>query len=161
MTKSDTYRQAEQLFRNSLKTNNKRCTPERIKILRCAMSAHGHFDVGGLYATLEKDSYHVSLATVYNTVELLCGCGLLRRYRFADGIAKYEFVKNNHTHLICTVCGKVREVKSGDEPLRSYRGFKPQYAALYVYGVCSACSRREEKERKEKGEKQKYHHNQS
>lgn len=150
MTQATTYKQVEQQFQNYLKSNRKRCTAERFKILRCAMSAHGHFDVGGLYASLEKDLYHVSLSTVYNTVELMCDCGLVRRYRFADGTAKYEFVTGNHTHLVCTVCGKVREMKADAEPLRSYRGFKPQYAALYVYGVCSACSRREEKEKKNK-----------
>lgn len=143
MTMTDTYNQAEQQFKNYLKINHKRCTVERIEILKCAMSAHGHFDVGGLYAMLEKDLYHVSLATVYNTVDLLFECGLLRRHHFSDGIAKYEFVNGSHTHLVCTMCGKVREVEADAEIKRKYRGFKPQYTSTYVYGVCSNCAHKE------------------
>ena len=42
------------------------------------------------YFTLEADAYHVSRATVYNTIDLLCECGILRKHQFSSHQAQYE-----------------------------------------------------------------------
>lgn len=97
---------------------------------------------------LDADGYHVSRATVYNTMEILVDAGLVRRHNFGSTPAQYEKVAGitNHHHLVCTQCGKVREVKDAeiDRLLSSkrYTSFHPAYADLYIYGVCSRCARR-------------------
>lgn len=64
-------------FRNYLHTIGLHCTPERIEILQKAQEMPKHFDAKQLINALEQDSYHVSKATVYKTLELLCNCGLM------------------------------------------------------------------------------------
>ena len=56
-----------------------RQTPERFAILDKTLEQKVHFDIDELYKNIEAD-YHVSRSTVYNTVELLCECNILRKH---------------------------------------------------------------------------------
>lgn len=140
---------ARQEFTRFLQSHNMRLTSERFAILDRVMRTGGHFTVEDFTGALETGGYHVSVATVYSTFRLLCEAGLLRRHTFAEGSAQFErnVAASSHTHLICTVCGKVREVRSADAGLaaqierRKYTGFAPSHFALYIYGLCSRCQR--------------------
>ncbi len=130
-----------------------RKTPERYAILDKVMALNSHFFIDNLYEALEDDGYHVSRTTVYNTVELLIDAGLVRRHTFGNQPAQYEKITahtSNHHHLVCTQCGKVKEVKDGDLDRmfnsRRYGAFHPAYVDLYIYGLCSRCSRKKHKE---------------
>ncbi|MDE7394279.1 MAG: transcriptional repressor [Muribaculaceae bacterium] len=133
-----------------LEQKKMRRTNERSMILDQAIEMKGHFTIDELCEQLENNAYHVSRATVYNTVQVLREAGLLRRHRFVGQPSQYEIVveaaQTNHHHLICQVCGKVKEIKDAaiDNHLRqtAYRGFHPEYFTLYVYGICSGCKRR-------------------
>lgn len=139
---------ARTTFTEYLQGKKLRKTPERYAILDkvCDMTEHFHIDT--LYSELETASYHVSLATVYNTMDLLIDCGLVRRHQFNNQPAQYEKVSGvgNHHHLICTQCGRIKDVK--DQELlkmmnaRRYPAFHTSYFAINVYGVCSRCQRR-------------------
>lgn len=141
-------RQAAERFRAFLAARHKRCTGERFAILDAVMATSEHFSIEAFGERLEAGGYHVSVATLYNTFQLLCEAGLLRRHKFEHKSAEYERVMpgSSHTHLICTECGAVREVReeelADDLASRRYRRFKPAYFSLYVYGVCGKCERR-------------------
>ena len=62
---------AKNKFTLYLKSKNMRNTQERFTILDKIFSLNNHFDVETLYNMLEEDCYHVSKATIYNTIELL------------------------------------------------------------------------------------------
>lgn len=125
-----------------------RKTPERFTILEVVFSHNDHFGVDTLYAEMEERSYHVSRSTVYNTIELFCECGIVRKHQFGTNQSLYEKVisSGNHHHLICTECGKIREVKDSElmrfVGTRKYGAFTVSYISLYVYGVCSSCLRK-------------------
>lgn len=125
-----------------------RKTPERFAILDLVYSHNDHFDIDTLYGEMEERAYHVSRSTVYNTIELFCECGIVRKHQFGTQQSQYEKVVNsgNHHHLICMECGKIKEVKD-DELMRyisskKYGTFNTEYFSLYVYGVCSKCARK-------------------
>lgn len=145
-----------------LESKKLRKTPERYAILDKIFSTNDHFDIESLYLSLEKDSYHVSRATVYNTIDLLCECGMVRKHQFGNQMAQYEKVSAaiNHHHLICTECGKIKEVKDPEflayMNSKKYPAFSISYFNLYVYGVCNNCLRKNKRIEKEKlKEKQK------
>lgn len=135
-------------FREYLALHRYRKTPERFALLDKAMTLSGHFGVDELYASMEKDGYHVSRATVYNTLELLCDCGLLNRHIFGARKSRYEVALGSHVHLICQRCGAIREVEQPDfNALLSragFGGFRPAYFSTMVYGLCEECGRRGE-----------------
>lgn len=123
-----------------------RKTPERYAILAKAIDLSAHFDADRLYNALEKEGYHVSRATVYNTLELLCEAGILNRHLFAPNQARFEVARGNHLHLICRRCGSIREINDPEITERLMKqhidGFHPEYSSSNVYGLCAECSRR-------------------
>ncbi|MBD5173556.1 MAG: transcriptional repressor [Bacteroidales bacterium] len=135
-------------FTKYLTQHKLRKTPERYAILDKVFDLNDHFTVESLHAALHAEGYHVSCTTVYNTLEHLTEATLVRRRTFGRQPAQYEKITGltNHHHLVCTSCGKVREIKDSalDSTLSSLRfgTFRPAYTDLYIYGVCSRCSKK-------------------
>ena len=135
----------ERLLDNYLEMNNHRKTPERYTILRAIYSISGHFTLEELKARLVQEmDFPVSRATLYNTLNLFMSLRLVVRHRF-QGTTKYEACYDNqsHCHQICTMCGKVTEVKSPEiiaaVDNMHLKRFRKDGFTLYVYGVCSTC----------------------
>lgn len=148
MKEEETYEKVKEIFTEFLKKNNHRKTPERFAILERICGQEGHFNADHLYTLMQND-YRVSLATVYNTLDLLVNCHLIVKHQFGQHEAQYEkaFGDNKiHHHLICTRCGKVKEFS--DKQIRTaiqtkkFAYFEAHNYSLYVYGLCSQCKRR-------------------
>lgn len=131
-------------FTAYLNAKRLRKTPERFEILRIALECKGHFDVDRLYTDLDKRGYHVSKATIYSTLELLCSSGVVRKLLFDTHQAKYEVAEINHSHLVCTKCGEIREIDLEEIDSRlsemSFKGFTPAYVSTCIYGLCEKCT---------------------
>ncbi|WP_028903790.1 MULTISPECIES: Fur family transcriptional regulator [unclassified Prevotella] len=135
----------ERLLDNYLEMNNHRKTPERYTILRAIYSINGHFTLDELKSRLAQEmDFPVSRATLYNTLNLFLSLRLVVRHRF-QGSTKYEACYDNqsHCHQICTICGKVTEIKSPEiiaaVDNMHLKRFRKDGFTLYVYGVCSTC----------------------
>lgn len=140
-------------FATYIKSKNMRQTPERFAILDKALEQKVHFDIDELYKDIEGE-YHVSRSTVYNTIELLCECNILRKHYLNETQAVYELAEDKHLHLICLKCGAVKEVDGSvvSEYLSGlkFRGFHTTFSSVNIYGLCSACSRKPRKTQKPK-----------
>lgn len=143
MTHQQDYILAVKTFNTFLEEKHLRKTPERFAILKKAWQMEAHFGVDALHEALEKDGYHVSLTTAYNTADLLVESGVLRRHSFGSGEAQLEAAREGHLHLICTLCGSITEapLPPTDAIAASAAAvdFKPDYMLAYVYGRCAKC----------------------
>lgn len=122
-----------------------RKTTERFMILDHICRIQGHFDVEMLHKQLDDDHFHVSRASIYNTIETLMDTHIVIRHQFTAQLVQYELheVAATHHHAICNYCGAVKEVKDERlsreiERFRTSR-FTYEYHSLYVYGICSKC----------------------
>lgn len=134
----------KEIFTEYLKKHKHRKTPERYAILERIFSYDGHFNAELLYTQMQEN-YRVSLATVYNTLELLQECRLIIKHQLGGQFAQYEkaFGSNTHHHLICTNCGKVKEFSDKQIRVaiqsRSFAHFQMSHYSLYLFGLCSKC----------------------
>ena len=134
----------KEIFTDYLKKKEHRKTPERYAILEHIYQHEGHFDAELLYKAMQKE-YRVSLATIYNTLDLLLDCSLIVKHPFVGQTAQFEktFSNTTHHHLVCSLCGSVKEFS--DKKIRTiiqtkkFSNFEPSHYSLYIYGICNKC----------------------
>ena len=90
---------------------------------------------------MKNQSYRVSRATVYNTLELLVFCDLVRKHQFGKNLTQYEksFGSKQHDHAVCVETGQVFEfcdprIQQIKEMVQEVFGFEITHHSLTFYG---------------------------
>ena len=111
MSTPEITQQVRDLFEAYLEQNGHRKTPERFAILSEIYGYEGHFDIDALFAHMTANKYSVSRATLYNTVDLLIDCNLVRKHQFGEKVSQYEkcYRIKQHDHVILADTGEVLE----------------------------------------------------
>lgn len=146
MVAAEQQASVQRIFSEYLERHGHRKTPERFAILTEVYAHDGHFDIERLYGRMKTKKYRVSRATLYNTMDLLIDCDLVRRHRFTGTQSQFEKAHafGQHDHLICTTCGAVQEfcdprIQQIRKTAGEVMGFEVRYHTLQIHGTCASC----------------------
>lgn len=90
------------------------------------------------------------LATIYRNMHTLEDMGLVKRFDFGDGSARFELVTDesghHHHHLVCNGCSTIVEIEDCFPPeyeaeLARRHGFAAITHRLEFFGTCPKCQR--------------------
>ena len=99
-----------------------------------------------IFAALPRDQ--CDLVTIYRVMHLLEEMGMVKRFDFGDGTARFELVgegeDGHHHHLVCTRCSGIVEIEDCslrelEARIAARNGFTGVTHRLEFFGVCPEC----------------------
>jgi Fur family peroxide stress response transcriptional regulator len=134
-----------------LKSAGFRLTPQRRAIWQIFDADPDHLTPQQVFGRLENDVPSLSLATVYNTLELFEDIGLVNRINAHDGQTYFDPTVEPHHHAVCTDCGEIFDVHLEADALQQLIAtsstlhtddteFIVETAAVWLRGVCRSCT---------------------
>jgi Fur family transcriptional regulator, ferric uptake regulator len=145
------------LLHGKLKGGGYRLTMPRQIILDVISETTDHLSAEEIYHKVHSAYPSIGLTTVYRTLELLVNMGLIHKFDFGDGRARYEIVEDpkstrHHHHLVCTGCGRIIDyadfineeielLKKTEKSLSKKYNFSIHKHLIQFYGHCDKCKK--------------------
>jgi Fe2+ or Zn2+ uptake regulation protein len=120
-----------------------RLTKQRAAILR-ALGDGQHLSAETILERVRSELPGGSLGTIYRTLDILRGIGLVQLFAHAGSAAKYEATLEKHHHLLCAECGELRNITASDllalaQTIAREHGYADVDCSLVVTGRCPRC----------------------
>jgi Fe2+ or Zn2+ uptake regulation protein len=129
-------------------------TPQRLAILASLQRRHDHPSAEKIYQEVRPQLPAISFNTVYKTLEILCRKGLILKVNPLHETARYDGETGLHAHLVCRRCHTIADLyrqpevpanldKKDKKAAAEIQGFRVDYQALTLWGLCPQCRERE------------------
>jgi len=129
-----------------LRRRSRKITGPRQAILEILRRESHPLSVQEIFQALPKGD--CDLATIYRSMHLLESMGMVKRFHFGHGGARFELLPEgddgHHHHLVCTECSQILEIdecfpQALQETIAARSGFKAVTHKLEFFGVCPRC----------------------
>lgn len=136
-----------------------RITLGREAIIDVLTKANKHLSAEDIYMRVHPKYPNIGLTTIYRTLDILVNIGIIFKFDFGDGRARYELVENTkglnyHLHLICINCNRIIDytdyiddvielIDQIEKGLSLKYNFKITNHTIQFYGFCKECAGKE------------------
>ena len=139
----------EKKIEDRLRQRGFKITPQRRVILKAIAGVSEHMTPAEIYERVCRDDPGIGLVTVYRTLEILAGLGLLCEMHAGGNCRSYLMRRpdEHHHHLICSDCGTVVDfincdLGSLENRLSQDNNFEINGHILEFIGRCRECRSR-------------------
>ena len=130
-----------------LATSGFRFTSQRHCVYDALLQKRDHPTADEVFARSRRAMLEISKATVYNCLDALVQCGLVRQVQLQRGATRFCPNMEEHCHYYCDHCGEVMDVALPTESkvMPRPRGFQVDHYDIAVHGVCASCAGKRKK----------------
>jgi Fur family transcriptional regulator, peroxide stress response regulator len=89
--------------------NGLKVTPQRIAVLEVMLTLKNHPDADNVIEYIRINFPHVSIGTVYKTLETFVEKGILKRVKTESGAMRYDNITERHHHLYCVETERIED----------------------------------------------------
>lgn len=118
-------------------------TPQRECIFEVLWGSDHHPTAESVYAEARTRMPTMSLRTVYQTLNDLASMGELSQLDLGTGSTRFDPNTDVHHHLVCTSCGRVRDLYADfgaiSVPPEDAQGFAVGATEVVFRGMCEEC----------------------
>jgi Fe2+ or Zn2+ uptake regulation protein len=127
-----------------LSTGGLRLTPQRQHVYEVILQKRDHPTADEVFIRAKKTMPEISHATVYNTLDALVKCGLVRQVQLERGATRFCPNMEEDCHYYCDECGEVFDVAlpTDSTVMPRPKGFKVDHYDIAVHGVCAECAKK-------------------
>ncbi len=127
-----------------LATSGFRFTPQRQHVFNVLLEKRDHPTVEEVFLRAKTGMPDISMATVYNCLDALVKCGLVRHVNLDRAATRYCPNMAEHSHFYCDECGHIYDVDfaglGSQNGLKVPEGFKVKQFDVSIRGVCADCA---------------------
>ena len=124
-----------------LATGGFRFTRQRQHVYAVLLGKRDHPTAEEVFIRAKRAMPEISMATVYNCLQALVKCGMVRQVMLARGAARFCPNMTEHYHFYCDGCESVFDIAMPPAPgLALPEGFRAERYDVAVHGRCPACA---------------------
>ena len=124
-----------------LTTGGFRFTPQREHVYNVLLERRDHPTAEEVFIRTKKAMPEISMATVYNCLDALVKCGLVRLVVLDRGATRFCSNMREHCHFYCDQCESVFDIELPAEPgVALPRGYRADRYDIAIHGRCPACA---------------------
>ena len=121
-----------------------RITPQREHVYHVLLGKKNHPTAEEVFIRAKKGMPEISMATVYNCLDALVSCGLVKQVNQDRSATRFCSNMQPHHHFYCDECGAAHDIdRAMDDtapPLSMPRGFKSTRYEITIRGLCPECA---------------------
>ena len=139
---TDNLPMTEQALEARLATSGLRSTPQRQHVYNVLVVQRDHPTAEEVFIRTKQEHPDISMATVYNCLDTLVKCGLVKAVHLAKGPTRYCPNMTEHYHFYCDACGRIFDVDASTRRsvVQAPKGFKVDHYDIAIHGVCADCA---------------------
>ena len=131
-----------------LTTGGFRFTPQRRQVYDVLIQKRDHPTAEEVFIRAKQAMPDISMATVYNCLDALVQCDLVRQVQLERGATRFCPNMHEHCHFYCDACDTVFDVDLPEKPQTGVtlpRGFKAEHYEIAIHGLCPDCAAKRKK----------------